>query len=494
MNKKIKVVTILSIITGLVLLNIITKENTVIKETIEIVKNKNMLTMLLETEAGTGNYEEVKQSEWPQDGYVFNETLSKCENGGTLSWDDSTKKVIMKSNISDKCYVYFDVYVEPTIGQKICNSSGANSLSCYLANSIYTEDGVNGLYYHDGAGTYTNASQEAGDNSYRYSGANYILTANASAYNNVMDTSASANGLIKFYCSDGSNTSYVGRHCSSSSYYYLAYDSSKRYDSTIDAISQALSDGYLASNVNNYICFGSDSAVCPDDNLYRIIGLFDDGKDEIYNIKLIKATVATSAILGENGSYSYYNNIIYYWNNSSGTNNWNESNLNTINLNTNYWNNLGSTWQNLIVTNVWKVGGNTASNLYNTTVKNTYQNEIVNPAVNATYSDEIGLIYVSDYGYATSPENWQTNLEEYDNDAITANNWMYIGDSSEWTITRRSDTTNSGIYIFVNGILTDLTVDSNYGGTTVRPVFYLKPNVTLISGDGSISNPFRVSA
>ena len=71
---------------------------------------------------------------------------------------------------------------------------------------------------------------------------------------------------------------------------------------------------------------------------------------------------------------------------------------------------------------------------------------------------------------------------------------MYIGDSSEWTITRRSDTTQSGIYIFVNGNLTDLTVDSNYGGTTVRPVFYLKPNVTLISGDGSISNPFRVSA
>ena len=101
---------------------------------------------------------------------------------------------------------------------------------------------------------------------------------------------------------------------------------------------------------------------------------------------------------------------------------------------------------------------------------------------------------MSDYGYATSPENWQINLEEYDNDAITANNWMYIGDSSEWTITRMSDTTQFGIYIFVNGNLTYLTVDGNYGGPTVRPVFYLKSNVTLISGDGSISNPFRVSA
>ena len=129
MNKKIKVVTILSIITGLVLLNIITKENTVIKETIEIVKNKNMLTMLLETEAGTGNYEEVKQSEWPQDGYVFNETLSKCENGGTLSWIDETKKVVLNTDKSDKCYVYFDKY----------NLTFAE----YIINNVYTEDGVN---------------------------------------------------------------------------------------------------------------------------------------------------------------------------------------------------------------------------------------------------------------------------------------------------------------------------------------------------------------
>ena len=43
----------------------------------------------------------------------------------------------------------------------------------YIINEVYTgTDGENGLYYHDGIGTYTNADQEAGDNSYRYSGAN----------------------------------------------------------------------------------------------------------------------------------------------------------------------------------------------------------------------------------------------------------------------------------------------------------------------------------
>ena len=111
MNKKIIVITILSIMTGLVIFNIANQKENAIKETEKPITNSNMLTMMLETEAGTGNYEEVKQSEWPQDGYVFNASLSRCENGGTLSWDEEAKKVIMESNVSDKCYVYFDIYM-----------------------------------------------------------------------------------------------------------------------------------------------------------------------------------------------------------------------------------------------------------------------------------------------------------------------------------------------------------------------------------------------
>ena len=45
----------------------------------------------------------------------------------------------------------------------------------------------------------------------------------------------------------------------------------------------------------------------------------------------------------------------YRWNydtsiSGSGSNNWITSEFNTINLNTNYWNYLGSDWQNLIAT------------------------------------------------------------------------------------------------------------------------------------------------
>ena len=46
------------------------------------------------------------------------------------------------------------------------------NLANYITDTLYTVDGMNELYYHDGIGNYPNADQEAGDNSYRYSGAN----------------------------------------------------------------------------------------------------------------------------------------------------------------------------------------------------------------------------------------------------------------------------------------------------------------------------------
>ena len=60
-------------------------------------------------------------------------------------------------------------------------------LSSYIL-SLYTEDGVNGLYYHDGQGTYTNSELELGDCSYRYSGSDYqIASTYQDIYNSIND-------------------------------------------------------------------------------------------------------------------------------------------------------------------------------------------------------------------------------------------------------------------------------------------------------------------
>lgn len=75
------------------------------------------------------------------------------------------------------------------------------------------------------------------------------------------------------------------------------------------------------------------------------------------------------------------------------------SSLNTINLNGTYLTNLETTWVNKIAESIWKVGGNAYDNVMYTAM-------IVSPAENTTYPAQIGLMYVSDYGYAANPTYW----------------------------------------------------------------------------------------
>ena len=110
------------------------------------------ISMNLEQTAGAGNYKTVTRSSWPTEGYKFNAELSRCENGSTLSWDDTKKAVIVSGNLSDKCYVYFDIY-QPTLAE-------------YIKSQYTGTQGDNGIYYHN-----STLANGAGDNSYRYAGA-----------------------------------------------------------------------------------------------------------------------------------------------------------------------------------------------------------------------------------------------------------------------------------------------------------------------------------
>ena len=138
------------------------KKDALVYENNKIKPSSSGIAMMLETSAGSGNYEMTTRSEWPTEGYVFNANLSKCENGSELSWDNENKKVLMNGNKSDKCYVYFDVYVKPRFDQS-CND---NTLACHTAKLYTGTQGANNIYYHDASLT-----NGAGDNSYRFAGA-----------------------------------------------------------------------------------------------------------------------------------------------------------------------------------------------------------------------------------------------------------------------------------------------------------------------------------
>ncbi len=264
---------------------------------------------------------------------------------------------------------------------------------------------------------------------------------------------------------------------------------------------------YAGANPNNYVCFGTNESPCPEENLYRIIGVLNDNGE--YQVKLIKADYTTSAMLGTDGRdyYGVYNDSTsnykgsmdtgsiagYSWNydtsvSTYGSNNWATSEFNTINLNTNYWNYLGSTWQNLIATTTWHLGGMISSSY---TAKAFYDGERNNAGYSSNptpYTDEIGLMYPSDYGYAAYPDAWTTNLSGYNSSSITSNNWLYMG-LYEWTITPVSSNSN---YVF--RLLTNGRLHSTYAlnGFSVRPVFYLNSNVEYSGGTGTESDPFTL--
>ena len=317
------------------------------------------------------------------------EYVSSTSNTYTFERLEMGTEYNIKVYVTDTNGVQSNVYnlsvqtddTPPTLADT-CRETGSNTLACHVATQ-YTTDGENGLYYHT-----SSLANSAGDNSYRYSGA----------------------------------------------------------------------------NPNNYVCFGSDASTCPSDNLYRIIGVFGD------NVKLIKST--------SYGSYAW----------DSGENNtWDSSTKPSIRttLNTTFLGTISTTWQNKIATHAYKVGG--MSNSTTNTAKQYYNTEVGSSSSSTTDRMKIGLMYVSDYGFAASPDYWTTELYSYQ--LSKSSNWL--AGLTEWTISRWSDNTYLAFRVLSIGF-----VDGDnfvYGTGAVRPVFYLEPDVKFSGGSGTSSDPYRLS-
>ena len=392
----------------------------------QMKKQVNTISMMLETEAGSGKYEMTTRDSWPTEGYVFNSTLSKCENGGELSWDDTNKKVLMSGNISDKCYVYFDIETKVFLADYV--------------KSLYTgTQGDNNIYYHD-----SSLENGAGDNSYRYAGS--------------------------------------------------------------------------SETTNNFVCFGTNENPCPTDNLYRIIGIFGE------NVKLIKYDYATNEMLGTDGLYSKEVSSTDYSNYKGSLNDiamyemmideslaYNESliiklssckdslavgdpcddnvmsqinytPLGKINLNTNFINFLPENFKQKIKNSNWIINYFDNSAQFST-AQNIFLVESASGGI--TYEGKIGLMYVSDYGFAANPSAWKKTLDTYNDTIMTTNNWMYMG-VNENVITDFKSSCNR----IIIGSAGDLYFASTYADiAAIRPTFYLNSDVTYKSGTGTKTDP-----
>ena len=354
-----------------------------------------------------------------------------------------------------------------------------NSLAAYIKRQ-YVSDGINGLYYHDGVGNYENSYQEIGDSSYRFAGGDYMLTSKASEYDNVIELYDAPNGIVKFYCTEDNGT--YERFCSGSFYsgdwyYYLDYDENKRrYRDNKSAMEQAINDGYLEYNIKNYICFGSDAETCPNNNLYRIIGVFGN------EVKLIKNT-----------SYGEYN-----WD-SGNDNTWSPSrgiypSIKSV-LNENFFGDVeaidSGRWSEKIVEHRWNIEKIETDHF----LTGFHYNPIEYYNMERGLSDnmKIGLMYISDYGYAASPEYWNYDMSNYSE--ANYDNWLF-SNLSEWTI--------SGVLYVGNEDDVYDAMEISYGDVgragaisavedDIRPCFYLNSDVEYVSGSGTQSDPIRIN-
>ena len=273
---------------------------------------------------------------------------------------------------------------------------------------------------------------------------------------------------------------------------------------------------FAGANPNNYVCFGSDDATCPNENLYRIIGVID-GK-----VKLIHANGATTDMLGTDEGYvntygsssSYKGNGdltkigTYKWN-KTYDNTWSTSTTNTINLNTNYLTYLDSKntkWKNMIADTTWYVGGMTFTNGVESNAKTAYNYELgANKDATTTVTSKIGLMYVSEYYYGATPDYWTlpgVDQNGHPNEDQTAwigedyskaynNNWMSTG-LFEWTISRTSDVSDRAFGVYAVGAVGG-DGDGTSIGLAVRPSFSLSSSIKFTSGEGTAVNPIRIN-
>ena len=256
---------------------------------------------------------------------------------------------------------------------------------------------------------------------------------------------------------------------------------------------------YRGASPKNYVTFNNET--------WRIIGVFptDDGNGNIESrIKIIK-----DQSIGNK-----------YWD-TTGLNNWaRPATLNTE-LNTTYLNSLDNTSKNMIGNTKYYLGGKslTYNNGYADTplqfysyerkIQNTTSNEFYNGTNPNSWVGKLSLMYVSDYGYASSNcENkkiWDRNSSSNDIRACNGTNWLYNIKTDEWLLNPKTGWYNVVFKISSSGEATPSYGGVCFGGTcsadsngvnntsyAIRPTMYLISTIKIIGGTGTSSDPYTL--
>ncbi len=437
------------IITLLFLLIINKNNNNNILSNNDIKLDPNTFAIMLETDVDTGEYEQSTSSRWPSSGYIYNENLSYCENGSTLTWNEETNAINLSTGIADKCYLYFDVILPPDVTintNNIDNSysfSTSASLSCTGATAEYNQ---------------------------KYQRIEISQINRYTSCNLTYEQPSSTTYLNNYIIGLSGTTQGTGQVVNENGYRYEGKDP------------------------NNYIWFNNE--------LWRIIGVFDEATHEVSGQNLVKIIRANSI-----GGLAWH---------KSNTNDWKASSLMNL-LNGAYYNSqngtggeycygystttpgncdytesgINDTYRPMIENVTWHLGGYSSTSATTEAFYGYERGTTVSSGRPTTATGYIGLMYPSDYGYSVLSSSCArtTNLGDYDTATCAGQSWLY-GQGYEWTITPYSSGSVNVFFLSYSG---NLNNDIAVRGYSVRPVLYLDSSVYVIDGNGSISDPYIIA-
>ena len=293
---------------------------------------------------------------------------------------------------------------------------------------------------------------------------------------------------------------------------------------------------YYGASPNNYIYFNCDAYPSTNCELWRIIGVVDGKLKLIKNdsigtyswdtsasginsgngvnewsqadlMKLLNPGYESNTDLNKSGTSITVNNSLYY-NSGSGTC-YSGSSNSTKSCDFTSTGIKNDTTRNMIEDSTYYLGGGSSADIYSnvsltmergtnvvipgTTCSGTYCNDTVTRTT--SWTGKIGLMYPSDYGYATDFTKCSQTLYNYDSStdsyACRTNDWLY-NSAIQWLLTPDS---SNAYFAWLVGSSGDVSYGLNvYYALGVRPVLHLNSELVIESGSGTESDPYRISA
>ena len=459
------------------------------------LKEKDILAIMVYDET-TETY--VPSSTFPVGAYDIDFDSSYCKNGSTIkSYTRSTRTVTITMSTADECYVYF-VPGEPTGVDTIAALAGTTGTDgSGNAWGVVNDHGIRYVGQNPSNWVWFNCSDLTNQNTSTCERWRIIGVFNETYDTNNDGIPDTEGNLIKIIRNDRLGD------------YYWDYKLTGVGSSTSDYGSNDWSDSQLMMMLNppEFI----NSGYVNENDASPVHSNTIDGEGYVLSDQQTPIRIYQNM-----GSY-FNSGLTAYIPASTSTSGWSS----TTEPNTSTFKKMNAASQAMIATTKWYLTGYssnaiTASAFYDYVRNTNGTGAVYNANRPKIWYGKVGLMYPSDYGYATSGNDSVNGYDRASCLSATLNAWgsgsyptycaynswlLYVGvtgnttgtngrTTSLWTITQNSSSAYHVFMVSANGFVGSYFANNELG---IRPVLYLETSVKITGGNGSYNSPYTLS-